>query len=254
MLINPTSYHALIADAQAADFQGWDFRWLNGRMLQEEPPWDYVRLVKEQFTNTFSLLDMGTGGGELLTSLIPLPQDTHATETYPPNQSIARERLAPLGVTVHALEQDAPLPFNDSHFDLLINRHEQYDPLEVHRVLKPGGRFITQQVGGLDNLELNQVLETELSFPFRRWGLATALSGLYEANMSVDRAEKAALKTVFTDIGAVVYYLRAISWQVAGFHSRTHDTGLTLIHAIIERLGHFTTTAHRFFIIAHKED
>jgi hypothetical protein len=36
-----------------------------------------------------SLLDMGTGGGELLASMAPLP-DVWATEGYPPNVPIAR--------------------------------------------------------------------------------------------------------------------------------------------------------------------
>lgn len=254
MLINPANYHKLIAEAQAAHFQGWDFRWLKDRMIQEDPPWDYADLVKGQFQGIKRLLDMGTGGGELLSSMTPLPQETHATETYPPNQPIARARLAPLGVRVHLLQDNTHLPFYDHYFDLVINRHEDFNPWEVSRVLKPGGMFITQQVGGLDNLELNQVLEPELSFPFRRWGLATALTRLYEVDMAVDRAESAALQTSFKDIGAVVYYLKAIPWQIEGFHPHTHAEGLTRIHAIIQRQGHFTTTAHRFLIIARKKE
>jgi len=33
---------------------------------------------------------MGTGGGEFLASLAPLPMHTSATEAYPPNVEIAR--------------------------------------------------------------------------------------------------------------------------------------------------------------------
>ncbi len=252
-IVNPERFEYLVAEGMAAGFAGWDFHWLEGRMLQEDPPWDYAHLVKSHFPGIHSLLDMGTGGGELLSSLTPLPPDTHATEAYPPNQPIARQRLAPLGVTVHDIIEDETLPFEDSRFDLVINRHESFDPAELHRVLKPRGTFITQQVGGLDNLELNQVLEDQLTFPYITWGLAEALTGLYEADFTVSRTEKAALKSTFFDIGAVVYYLKAIPWQVVGFDPLTHRDGLVRIHNIIERQGSFAATAHRFLVVAQKK-
>lgn len=71
-----------------------------------------------------------------------------------------------------------PLPFNSDRFDWVINRHDDFNPEEVFHVLKSGGLFITRQVGGLDNLELNPVLEDRLSFPFTTRRLANALSGL----------------------------------------------------------------------------
>jgi SAM-dependent methyltransferase len=251
-IINPERYQRLIQEAQEAGFSGWDFAWLSGRMHQEDPPWDYPGLVKDRLQGEPSLLDLGTGGGELLAALAPLPSDAHATESYPPNQPIAESRLAPLGVRLHAIQETDSLPFPPERFDLVVNRHEEFDPREVWRVLKPGGQFITQQVGGLDNLELNQSLESALTFPFTNWGLASALTGLYDAGFRVDRAEKAALPSVFTDIGAVVYYLKAIPWQVQNFSPGTHTEGLIQIHNIIEQQGRFTATAHRFLIIAHK--
>jgi SAM-dependent methyltransferase len=250
---NPEKYEQLVKAALEADFEGWDFGWLQGRLVQEDPPWDYPEIVRSHLPGIRSMLDLGTGGGELLASLGPLPQDTHATEAYPPNQSVAQARLAPLGVAVHATRDEPELPFEDAQFDLIINRHESYDPAEVHRVLKPGGTFITQQVGGLDNLELNQALEDELSFPFVKWSLAEALYGLYENIFHILRAEQAALRASFRDIGAVVYYLKAVPWQVPGFDLQSHRERLRHLHNLIERQGEFVTTAHRFLIIAQKE-
>ena len=252
--INAERYHTLVKEAQAVHFSGWDFSWLNGRMIQEDPPWDYPKRVKEHMKDAQSMLDLGTGGGELLASLAPLPPDTHATESYQPNQHIAEDRLTPLGVELHKTNDGEMLPFDTEVFDLVISRHESFNPSEVYRVLKPGGKFITQQVGGLDNLELNQILQKEVSFPFINWGLAGALTGLYEANFAVHIAEKAALKSTFLDIGAVVYYLKAIPWQVEGFDPETHADELTAIHNIIEGQGKFVATAHRFIIVARKKD
>lgn len=252
-IVNPERYHRLVAQAQAAEFSGWDFHWLEGRMIQDDPPWDYPKLVQEHIHQTISLLDMGTGGGELLASLAPLPADTHATESYPPNQIIAQQRLSDLGVQVHPVTAESPLPFHDNYFDLVINRHDSFDPAEVYRILKPKGVFITQQVGGLDNLELNQVLEDKSSFPFTSWGLASAVTNLYEAGFLVEKAQKSALRSLFLDIGAVVYYLKAIPWQVKSFSPETHYEELVNLHNIIERQGQFMATAHRFLIIAQKK-
>jgi SAM-dependent methyltransferase len=252
-IINPQRYHHLVKEAGEAAFSGWDFTWLAGRMIQEAPPWDYPSLVKAAMSEVESLLDLGTGGGELLATLAPLPSDTHASESYTPNQPIARAHLTPLNVRLHETTENAALPFPDRRFDLVINRHESYDPCEVHRVLKPGGCFITQQVGGLDNLEINQVLEEQISFPFANCSLARHLTSLYEAGFTIERAQKAALASVFKDIGAVVYYLKAIPWQVPGFNIETHAVGLTHLHNILEKQGKFVATAHRFLIMAVKK-
>lgn len=252
-LINPERYQALVTEAQSAAFSGWDFSWLADRMHQEEPPWDYPSLVRAHLGTADSLLDMGTGGGEFLASQAPLPPDTHATEAFPPNQPIAQARLKPLGIKVHNIAEDTALPFNNSHFDLVINRHESFDPGEVDRILKPGGIFITQQVSGLDNLEINQALEDALSFPFFSWSMEAALIDLVDAGFRIERAQKAALKTRFRDVGALVYYLKVIPWQVKDFSPKTHGEILLRLHNFIEMQGEFITTAHRFLIIAHKE-
>jgi len=251
-IINPKRYQHLITEAQEAHFSGWDFSWLNDRMIQEAPPWDYAAIVQSHFSRAHTMLDMGTGGGELLASLAPLPAETHATETFPPNQPLAEARLAPLNVFVHKIQENDPLPFDDDYFDLVINRHDSFDAAQVYRILKQGGHFITQQVGGLDNLELNQVLQDSIDFPSITFNPTQALTELYDAGFSIQRAEQAALKTIFMDIGAVVYYLKAIPWQIPNFSPETQTGGLIKIHNLIERQGQFTTTAHRFLVIACK--
>ena len=56
--------------------------------------------MSEVLTAASSLLDIGTGGGEFLSSLQALPQIVYATEVYKPNMPIARKRLSSLGVEV----------------------------------------------------------------------------------------------------------------------------------------------------------
>lgn len=48
---------------------------------------------------------------------------------------------------------EAPLPFAAGSFDLVISYHGPYSPEEIARVLKRGGFFVTEQVGGMDAWE-----------------------------------------------------------------------------------------------------
>lgn len=83
-------------------FTGWDFSYLKGRMEENSGSlgWNYENTVRTLLPHHKGLLDMGTGSGEFLASLSPLPPDTCATEGWAPNIDIARKRLKPLGVTV----------------------------------------------------------------------------------------------------------------------------------------------------------
>ncbi len=247
-----TDFDQLVAEALAASFAGWDFSWLEGRWIDSPPPWDYRQRVLATLPGIQSLLDMGTGGGELLASLAPLPPDTWATENHAPNMPIARGRLEPLGVHVVTGVADDALPLPDGYFDLVINRHESFDAAEIRRILKPGGRFLTQQVGGHDNLRLNELLQDEVTFEFIDWGLAVAVQQLEAAGLAVIEQLEAFPETRVTDIGAVVYYLRAIPWQIEGFTVEGYRDKLLALHRQIVRDNGLALHSHRFYIEAQK--
>ena len=105
------TFEALVKEALDQEFSGWDFSWMNGRYFESEPFWDYRKMVLERMINAAAMLDMGTGGGEFLASLPGLPENTVATESYPPNIPIATQRLQPMGVKVVPVEDDTSLAF-----------------------------------------------------------------------------------------------------------------------------------------------
>ncbi len=248
-----TEFDRLIAEANKAHFSGWDFSYLDGRWLEEPPTWDYRQLVTERISAARSLLDMGTGGGEFLASLPYLPPHTCATEAYPPNLPLAKSRLEPLGVRVFEYQEDDQLPFESGSFDLIINRHESYSPPELARILLPGGLFITQQVGGRDNIELNQRLAAALDPDYAHWTLEREVEELRRAGFRIVAQEEASPRTFFNDVGAVVYYLRAIPWQLPGFSTELYRDGLQTLHEEITTGGPLITRSHRFFIEAVRE-
>ena len=86
---------------QQQPFSGWDFSHLDGRMIEEQPPWSYSRRAAELMRQSASVIDMGTGGAERLLKLLEhWPGKVVATEEYPPNLRLATQRLAPFGVKV----------------------------------------------------------------------------------------------------------------------------------------------------------
>ncbi|HVY03637.1 MAG TPA: hypothetical protein VG983_08285, partial [Caulobacterales bacterium] len=85
---------------EAAGFEGWDFAYISRRSSQGEPPWSYRDRAAELIRASQRLLDVDTGGGEMLASLAPLPPGAAAIEGYRPNVGLARARLASFGVAV----------------------------------------------------------------------------------------------------------------------------------------------------------
>jgi len=194
---------------------GWDFSALAGRMTETPEPWNLDKTWRDQLKLSRHVLDMGTGGGELLSSLAPvLPTDTVATEGWPPNLSVARATLEPYGITVvpHDPESDTTLPFPDGRLDLVLNRHESFHPDEVARVLMAGGVFITQQVGGLEMGELHELTGKQPDHPeitLREVTRAVTDAGLEVVDDGEDRGWYE-----FRDVAALVAYLRLVPWDV----------------------------------------
>ncbi|MHA2253930.1 MAG: class I SAM-dependent methyltransferase [Candidatus Kariarchaeaceae archaeon] len=233
-------------------FSGWDFSHIRDRMETAPLPWSYTSKILYKLPLIGSLLDMGTGGGEFLHALQPLPVDTHATESFEPNIPIAKKRLAEVNVEVHAFQKDNELPFDSEYFDLIINRHESYDPVEVNRILKQNGQFITQQVGGSNDNDLNQLLGAETDPTYAHWNMQFAVNQLEETGFTVVEQHEAFPLTRIFDVGSIVYYLKAIPWQIPDFSIEKYKDKLLEIHDKIQTSGFIEVRSHYFLIIAEK--
>lgn len=235
------------------EFRGWSFNYLthSGRMREFPLSWNYYNEISDYCKSANSLLDMGTGGSEFLSSLTFLPKDSSATEGYEPNVEEAKKRLEPLGITVFSVEEDSSLPIPSKKFDLIINRHESFCSSEIRRILKPKGYFITQQVGGLNDIDLNLLLGAD-SNQYEDWNLDKASESLRSFGFKLKKIKEDKVKTRFYDIGAIVYYLKAIPWQVPDFSVDKYYKQLFHIHGFIRKQGYIDLICHRFFIIAQK--
>jgi SAM-dependent methyltransferase len=239
------TFDELISEAVSAPFSGWNFSWLAARSTPGSLPWSYSGELARRAQAARSMLDMGTGGGERLARLSPRPEVTVATEAWPPNVPAAATRLRPLGIAVvqdegapENMHQDgaepdgAPhgrLPFRDGAFDLVANRHEAFLATEVSRVLAPGGAFVTQQVDFHSYDDLYPLLGLKVPEQPDSW-LPLARQQVLQAGLAVQTAVRGEESQEFHDIGAVVYYLRAVSWAIPEFSLDTHLDQLRAAH------------------------
>ena len=242
----------LVAEAEAVPVEGWDFSWFDGRATEERPSWGYARMMAERMRHARAALDIQTGGGEVLAGITHPPPVLAATESWPPNAELARRNLAPLGGRVVQVADDAPLPFPAESFDLVVSRHpvELVWP-EVARVLRPGGTFFAQLVGAGSNRELTDFMMGPQPVSQAR-GASRARAEAEAAGLVVLDLREEALRTVFNDVGAVVYFLRKVVWIVPGFTVESYRDQLRAVHERIKAEGSFVSSAPRFLIEARK--
>ncbi|MDQ2811822.1 MAG: class I SAM-dependent methyltransferase [Actinomycetota bacterium] len=242
-------YDDLVAAAMAARVEGWDFGWLAGRAEGSDPSWSYRDLARAHVARTDGLLDIDTGGGELLASLGPLPQYAWATEGWPPNIPVARRRLEPLGVTLLPAERGT-LPLPEGSIGLILNRHGRLVAPEVGRVLRPGGVLLTQQVGSGDCADLNELLGARQAYVPGSWTAHTAGKALEAAGLHLADVREEYPVLTFYDVGAVVYHLRLVTWQIPDFDPERYDGPLRRMHQRMSAEGRLDVHAHRFLILA----
>ncbi|WP_427920231.1 class I SAM-dependent methyltransferase [Streptomyces sp. cg40] len=252
---NSRSFEDLVAEGAAVPTEGWDFSWFEGRATEARPSWEYARTAGDRLTWANTALDVQTGGGEvfdfaLSRAAVQPPMMVAATEGWPPNVAKATALLRSRGVVVVAAAEDAPLPFADAAFDLVLSRH----PVRAHwpeiaRVLRPGGTYFAQHVGPRSAFELvehflgPQPEEVSGARDPERERAGAEAAGLEVVGLRAER-----LRMEFYDIAAVVHFLRKVIWMVPDFTVEAYEPQLRSLHEQIEATGPFVThsTRHLF--------
>lgn len=175
-----------------AYIHGWDFSHIYGRYEEgQDIPWNYEAIVRGFLLDSSKLLDIDTGGGEFLLGLNHPYKNTSATEGYPPNVALCKTVLRPLGIDFREATDVGRLPYSDSLFDMVINRHGDFNAKELFRILKPNGLFITQQVGAKNDRELVELLLPNTRIPYPEQYLETAIKKFKNAGFELLESQEA---------------------------------------------------------------
>ncbi len=247
------TFDELVTEAEAADVTGWGFGWLQGRAFEERPPWGFIHLLAERLATVDRVLDIDTGGGEVVNEAPVLPATTVVTESWPPNAERARATLGPRGVRVVETTDGSPLPFQDRSFDLVTARHPvRVDWPEIHRVLRPSGLYFAQHVGPASAFELIERLLGPL--PEQRLGRDPhrEAADAEEAGFTVETLRTARCRMEFYDIGAVVWILRKCIWWVPDFSVDRYEQQLRELDADMRAGRPFVAHSTRHLIAARR--
>ncbi|MFD7240438.1 methyltransferase domain-containing protein [Streptomyces massasporeus] len=286
---HPATFEDLLAEGASAPTEGWDFSWFEGRATEARPSWGYAASMSERLGRASAVLDVQTGGGEVLdfalarvadiargadiatgqaaggqatrnqAATAPAPKPpllTVATEGWPPNVAKATALLRPRGVAVVAAADDDPLPFADGAFDLVVSRHPVRPHWgEIARVLQPGGTYFAQHVGPSSVFELVEYFLGPQPDGVRgarhpdRERADAVAAGLDVVDLRAER-----LRMEFHDIGAVVHFLRKVVWMVPGFTVEAHEQRLRELHERIRAEGPFVAHSTRHLLEARRPD
>lgn len=242
----------LMEENKAEKFTGWDFSHLKGRWKDEQIPWDYFSIIKQYLKADKKLLDMGTGGGEFLLSLHHPYSLCAISEGYLPNVLLCKQKLAPLGIQVEQIFDDQHIPYEDDRFDIVINRHEDYDLREVKRILKKDGIFITQQIGKDNDWDLIQRVLPKQDNRNNKKVLSYAIKEAEELDFQILDAKEVMTPLLFYDLGAFVYFAKIISWEFVGLSVEAHFDRLLTMQKEIEANGYLQGSEHHFLLVLKK--
>ncbi|TDO36421.1 methyltransferase family protein [Kribbella sp. VKM Ac-2527] len=250
------SFEELLDEGFGVDVEAhWGAGFLTGRYRAGATSWTWAGLTDPALQGASAALDLGTGEGGKLAELPGLPPLTVATEEWMATVPAAVQTLVPRGIHLvvagGARENTRPtearrtgLPFRDSSYDVVLSLHDAFDPEEVRRVLKPGGRFVTQQVGSDETASVRALLG--LDTEPEGWDLAEAIRQTEAGGLRVTGSGEERPAARFTDIAALIAYLRTIPWSVPELdRSAMHDK-----FAELHTRGELHSISHRFWLSA----
>lgn len=244
-----------LEEEQVAYIKGWDFSHIHGRYEEENDlPWNYSEIIKKYLKPEAYLLDIDTGGGEFLLSLKHSNKRTSATEGYVPNVQLCKETLLPLGIDFREADGSDIFLFEDAKFDIVINRHGDFNPKEIYRVLKSGGIFITEQVGAENDRELVELLLTNVpELPFPEQYLNIAVEKFKKSGFTIIDEQEAYRPIKFFDVGTLIWFAHIIEWEFPNFSVKDNLENLYNAQKLLEKYGVIQGNIHRFLLIAKKK-
>lgn len=242
---------ALCAEIDALD--GWDFSQV--RDHRSAVPWDYADIVSA-YASESTLLDMGTGGAEILLTFVSPARTVVAVDVCMDMLKSAAQNVINASQANVSLvcADNLALSFQDDSFDLVCNRHSTYSVEEVVRVLRPGGHFVTQQVGRNNSRSILSAFGWSAdSYGANYWPAPpSAIADAFrEKGLKVLREEEYDVDYWFKDIKSLIFWLRAVPLPES-FEIDSHWMGLQkLVEENTTSLG-IKTNEHRTLLVCEK--
>ena len=212
-------------------------------------PWEYTAVVRTMLKSSDEVLDVGSGGGERLLALAPYLALGVGIDPDPVRVAAATEKAREQPKLRFAIG-DARLRSLTDSFDVILNRHAPFDLTAAAAHLRPGGRFITQQVGERNMGVVHAALGQRRAAPTITRSGVEAVEGL-----AVDRFEEYDVEYVVQDIESLLFWLNALDLRHADMDAGSALTSVDTLNRVLE--GNvddrgFVTNEHRYLVVAHR--
>ena len=120
-------------------------------------------------------------------------------------------------------------------------------------MLKPGGFFLTQQVGEQNNREFVQLLLPDAPAPYPGWNLDNCGDAMEQAGFTVCDRREAILPTTILDVPALIWFAKVLPWEFQNFSVDGCAEQLRKAQKLVEERGSITGSYHRFLLLGRKE-
>jgi SAM-dependent methyltransferase len=244
----------------AGEIEGWDFR--GAEPLPETEPWDWDLQVRAVCAAASRVLDIGTGGGEVFREYagafglgLGIGIDRVAERV-----AVAQRKSGEPNLRFGVMDGTS-LAVRDASLDVVLARCADYNPAEVHRVLRDGGHFVTLQMAERDMQNLFEAfrwrsygsfwrsLFESRDMPYRT--SLDAAADFQDLGCAEIRYEEYDVPQYFRDVAALVLFLKA-SPLPEPFDPELHYDALA---GLVRNFGSdrgIETNAHRELLVVRK--
>jgi SAM-dependent methyltransferase len=231
----------LLADVKAR--RGWDFTGM--KELRQPVPWDYLDVVLRYLRSSDAVLDVGTGAGERLRDLAPAFGHGLGIDADPEMVRLARENPGPGNLSFRVCTEH--LESVPGTFDVILDRHAPFDLSAIAARLRPGGHFITQQVGERNMACVKAALSHSPGTPPIQRQPIEASGQRLLAFTEYD------VEYVVRDIESLVFWLHALDANHADVDGKSALASAAILNRVlagnVDERG-FATNEHRYLAIA----
>ena len=237
---------AISAKLPARD--GWDFSFM--KTEKQTPPWTYVEIIKKYLKPSDDVLDVGTGGGEFLTKLSPYFNKAVGIDIDPEMIAVANRNSASVDNVSFEVMDDRLIGLVGV-FDIILCRHAPYNLGAVKKHLKPGGYFITQQVGEKNMENIKSAIGQDMTKP------AIAKSEFIDGGFDIVEFLEYDIDHIVLDIESLVFWLNALDEMHADMVGKKITDDVSILNKIldgnVDERG-FITNEKRCLVVAKVKD
>ncbi len=225
---------------------GWDFSSM--RTIRGAVPWDYASVVRRYLSPEAEVLDVGTGGGERMVELSPCFRNALGVDIDPDMVRVADAKAYAAACSNLTFRVDnASLRGVSGLFDVIVNRQAPYDLHAVSRHLRPGGWFITQQVGEHNMSNVARALAREVP------PATITREAVLQSGLEVVEFWEYDVEYIVEDIESLVFWLSALDVLHTDLQGSdaigTAEDLNRVLHGNVDHRG-FVTNEHRYLVIA----